>query len=145
MVPAAQGPELVTPVLGERGGTGAVVRRELLQTVDGGRRGSPDLPVVLARAETARSICSRSSAGGRPTPRSCRSVNCVRTATMPHPMSTPTAAGITAPTVGITEPTVAPMPWCASGMSATCGSTNGMLAVRLACSSVSSSTSDAQE
>ena len=42
-----------------------------------------------------------------------------RAAIMPHPMSTPTADGITAPSVGITEPTVAPMPTCASGMSAT--------------------------
>ena len=34
----------------------------------------------------------------------------VRAAIMPQPMSTPTAAGITAPLVGITEPTVAPIP-----------------------------------
>ena len=34
----------------------------------------------------------------------------VRTAIMPQPMSTPTAAGMIAPLVGITEPTVAPMP-----------------------------------
>ena len=33
-----------------------------------------------------------------------------RTAPIPHPMSTPTAAGMIAPRVGITEPTVAPMP-----------------------------------
>ena len=42
----------------------------------------------------------------------------VRTAIMPQPMSTPTAAGMIAPTVGITEPTVAPMPQCTSGMTA---------------------------
>ena len=40
---------------------------------------------------------------------------------MPQPMSTPTAAGMIAPSVGMTEPTVAPMPRWASGMSATCG------------------------
>ncbi len=32
----------------------------------------------------------------------------VCTAIMPQPMSTPTAAGMIAPTVGMTEPTVAP-------------------------------------
>jgi hypothetical protein len=45
----------------------------------------------------------------------------VRTAVMPHPMSTPTAAGMIAPSVGITDPTVAPLPRCASGISARCG------------------------
>ena len=34
----------------------------------------------------------------------------VRTALMPQPMSTPTAAGHTAPAMAITEPTVAPLP-----------------------------------
>jgi hypothetical protein len=34
----------------------------------------------------------------------------VRTAIIPQPMSTPTAAGMIAPTVGITLPIVAPMP-----------------------------------
>ena len=43
----------------------------------------------------------------------------VRTAAMPQPMSTPTAAGMIAPTVGITEPTVAPIPQCTSGITAT--------------------------
>jgi len=38
---------------------------------------------------------------------------------MPQPMSTPTAAGMIAPAVGITEPTVAPMPQCTSGITAT--------------------------
>ncbi len=46
----------------------------------------------------------------------------VRTAIIPQPMSTPTAAGMIAPMVGITEPTVAPMPQCTSGITATgCG------------------------
>ena len=48
-------------------------------------------------------------------------MNCVRTAIMPQPMSTPTAAGMIAPTVGMTLPTVAPLPRCASGISARCG------------------------
>ena len=37
---------------------------------------------------------------------------------MPQPISTPTAAGMIARRVGITEPTVAPMPACTSGMAA---------------------------
>ena len=49
----------------------------------------------------------------------------VRCATMPQPMSTPTAAGTIAPTVGITEPTVAPIPRCTSGIAATCECTKG--------------------
>src|SRR5436853_7135300 len=48
---------------------------------------------------------------------------------MPQPMSTPTADGMTAPLVGITEPTVAPMPTWASGMRATWPSTMGSRAV----------------
>ena len=45
----------------------------------------------------------------------------VRTAIMPQPMSTPTAAGMMAPSVGMTEPTVAPLPRWASGIRARCG------------------------
>ena len=60
------------------------------------------------------------------------SANWVRTAIMPQPMSTPTAAGMIAPTVGITLPTVAPLPRCASGIKARCGRTNGIDAVRSA-------------
>lgn len=41
-------------------------------------------------------------------------VSVVCTAFMPQPMSTPTAAGIIAPTVLITVPTVAPLPTCAA-------------------------------
>ena len=40
-------------------------------------------------------------------------------ATTPQPMSTPTAAGMIASAVGMTEPMVAPLPRWASGMSAT--------------------------
>ena len=47
------------------------------------------------------------------------SVTSSSAATMPQPMSTPTALGMTAPLVGMTEPTVAPMPTWASGMRAT--------------------------
>ena len=43
----------------------------------------------------------------------------VCTAIMPQPMSTPTAAGMIAPLVGITLPTVAPIPQCTSGIAAT--------------------------
>jgi hypothetical protein len=46
-------------------------------------------------------------------------------AIMPQPMSTPTAAGMMARKVGITEPTVAPMPKCTSGIAAMCLNTMG--------------------
>ena len=49
---------------------------------------------------------------------------------MPQPISTPTAAGMTAPLVGMTEPTVAPMPTWTSGMTATCLKMNGIFAAR---------------
>src|SRR5713226_2264940 len=48
-----------------------------------------------------------------------RALRSVCTAIMPQPMSTPTAAGIIAPFVGITLPTVAPIPQWTSGMAAT--------------------------
>src|SRR5438309_6683098 len=63
---------------------------------------------------------------------------------MPHPMSTPTAAGMIAPTVGITLPTVAPLPRCASGIRARCGRTKGIDAVRSACARVWSSRIEAK-
>jgi len=56
---------------------------------------------------TAFSMAARS--GPRLSGRSL-ACNVVLHAIMPQPMSTPTAAGITALMVGITEPTVAPMP-----------------------------------
>ena len=56
---------------------------------------------------TARSIAERS--GPRLTGRSSAR-NVVFAAIIPQPMSTPTAAGMMAFSVGITEPTVAPMP-----------------------------------
>ncbi len=59
---------------------------------------------------------------------------------MPQPMSTPTAAGITAPLVGITEPTVAPMPTWTSGIAATCLKMNGICAARESCSRAFAST-----
>src|SRR5689334_17736568 len=64
---------------------------------------------------------------------------------MPQPMSTPTAAGMIAPRVGMTDPTVAPLPRCASGINARCGKMNGILLARTACSAVLSSRIDAQE
>ena len=63
---------------------------------------------------------------------------------MPQPMSTPTAAGMIAPSVGITDPTVAPLPRWASGISARCGWMNGMLDVRSAWARVSGSRIEAQ-
>ena len=64
---------------------------------------------------------------------------------MPQPMSTPTAATITAPLVGMTDPTVAPMPTWASGMSATWPATIDSRAVFSAWRIVPGSTSVAQE
>ena len=61
-----------------------------------------------ADSGTAFSIASRSRASAFPR-RSSRA-SPVRTAIMPQPMSTPTAAGMIAPSVGITDPTVAPFP-----------------------------------
>ena len=54
----------------------------------------------------------------------------VRMAPIPQPMSTPTAAGETAPRIATTEPTVAPLPKCTSGMAATWWNTHGNDAVR---------------
>src|SRR5881392_3065337 len=52
-------------------------------------------------------------------------LNGVFTAIMPQPMSTPTVAGMTASFVAITEPTMLPLPRCASGISATCLNKHG--------------------
>ncbi len=49
----------------------------------------------------------------------------VRTAIMPQPMSTPTAAGTIACLVAITDPTVAPLPQWTSGIPAMWLCTNG--------------------
>ncbi len=57
----------------------------------------------------------------------------VRAATMPQPMSTPTAAGTMAPFVGITDPTVAPMPQCTSGITATWLWMKGRAATLISC------------
>src|SRR5262245_16656277 len=57
-------------------------------------------------------------------------VSDVRAAIMPQPMSTPTAAGMIAPTVAMTLPTVAPLPWCTSGIPATHLWMNGSEAMR---------------
>ena len=52
---------------------------------------------------------------------------------MPQPMSTPTAAGATAPRIAMTEPTVAPRPACTSAMTATWCATHGSAATFLSC------------
>jgi hypothetical protein len=67
---------------------------------------------------TARSMAVRSgfSESGRSFARSV-----VSTAIMPQPMSTPTPAGMMARRVGMTVPTVEPMPACTSGITATWG------------------------
>jgi hypothetical protein len=58
---------------------------------------------------------------------------------MPQPISTPTAAGITARRDAITEPTVAPRPACTSGITATHWWMNGSAATRRSCASASAS------
>ncbi len=85
---------------------------------------------------TARSMRDRSAANdsGR-----SLALSEVCTAIMPQPMSTPTAAGMIAPCVAITEPTVAPLPTCTSGITARCECTNGMRAMFSSCFFASSS------
>ena len=68
-------------------------------------------------------------------------VRLVLTAAMPQPMSTPTAAGATAPFIAITEPTVAPLPRWTSGITATWCATQGSAATFLSCVMTSESTS----
>jgi len=58
---------------------------------------------------------------------------------MPQPMSTPTAAGMIAPTVGITLPMVEALPRCTSGITARCLKMNRNLAVFSNCWRASSS------
>ena len=67
-------------------------------------------------------------------------VRLVRTAAMPQPMSTPTAAGHTASFMAMTEPTVAPLPKCTSGMTATWWNTHGSRAMLRSWSSADDST-----
>jgi hypothetical protein len=82
-------------------------------------------PLSLRPCGTAASIAVRT-----PCRLSGRSlaVSEVSTAIMPQPMSTPTAAGMIAPSVAITLPTVAPMPQWTSGIAATWWNTIGSLA-----------------
>ena len=102
-------------------GGGAVVRQPPV-----GRGCRPGRgPGPRRRARPAR--CGRAAA--RASRAAGRSVTSSSAATMPQPMSTPTADGMTAPLVGMTEPTVAPMPTWASGMRATWPSTMGRRAV----------------
>jgi hypothetical protein len=68
-----------------------------------------------------------------------------RAAIIPQPMSTPTAEGMTASRVGMTEPTVAPIPTWASGIRATWSSTMGRRAAADAWRMAPSSTSVAHD
>ena len=67
-------------------------------------------------------------------------VRVVLAAIMPQPMSTPTAAGMTARSVGMTLPTVDPLPTCTSGITAMCLKMNGIFAVLASWVLASSST-----
>jgi hypothetical protein len=64
----------------------------------------------------------------------------VRAAIMPQPISTPTAAGMIAPTVGITLPMVEPLPRCTSGITARWRKMKGRRAVFISCWPAASST-----
>ena len=94
-------------------------------------------PLKLMPCGTACSIAARTSR--RLSGRSF-AVRVVWTAIIPQPMSTPTAAGITAPTVGMTLPTVAPMPQWTSGITATHWWMNGIAATLRSWRSADSST-----
>jgi hypothetical protein len=97
---------------------------------------SPGPPLLVRPCGTAASIAERSAA--RSSGRSF-AVSDVCTAIMPQPMSTPTAAGMIAPLVAITEPIVAPLPWCTSGIAATHLWMNGSAASRASCALASAS------
>jgi hypothetical protein len=84
-----------------------------------------DVPVAVAVPEVSalsnaagirRDTIDRS--GSRLSGRSS-AVKIVSVAIMPQPRSTPANDGTMAPSVGMTDPTVAPIPKCASGISAT--------------------------
>jgi len=87
-------------------------------TASGGR--SPHAPRSRLPGDrpcgTARSIAERivATLSGR-----SAALRFVLAAIMPQPMSTPTAAGMTAFSVGMTLPTVDPLPTCTSGITAT--------------------------
>ena len=86
---------------------------------------------------------SRGARRGRPAAR--LRVRLVSAATMPQPMSTPTAEGRSAFLVATTLPTVAPRPKCASAIRQTGPARIGSREVRSACSRALSSSSLAHE
>ena len=98
-------------------------------------RSRPRRPPVLP-CGTAFSIAVRI---GRSESGRSLAVSEVCTAIMPQPMSTPTAAGTTAPRVGTTLPIVAPMPQWTSGITATWRCTKGSEATLRSCARASSS------
>ena len=80
------------------------------------RRGRARRAAAAVRAPPPRwRVRSRASVSGRSLARRAWCAPRI----MPQPMSTPTAAGMIAPRVGMTLPTVAPMPKCTSGIAAT--------------------------
>ncbi len=79
-------------------------------------------------------VCMRSRLSG-----SWLAVNFVSTAIIPHPISTPTAAGMTPPDVGITEPMVEPLPKWQSGITATWPASTGDCDVLMSCCRASGS------
>ena len=101
------------------------------------------MPVAEAGRHVARIWFTQPSQAGVGQRASARRSS--RRAAMPQPMSTPTADGITAVSVAMTDPIVAPIPKWASGIRARWPARIGSRAVRAACSVVSSSSSLAQE
>ena len=81
----------------------ASASRALTRTAALGPRRELFFPALIGMR---RSMPARTALGSGMSERSSG----VRTAIMPHPMSTPTAAGMSAPWVASTVPTVAPLP-----------------------------------
>ena len=110
---------------------------QLLELRDPRRRGRFNpllfLPALIGMRRSIRArMAGRSGRSSR--------VNGVFTATIPQPMSTPTAAGMIAPLVASTVPTVAPLPKWQSGITATCLKMKPIDAVLVICCSASGST-----
>jgi|GEM_PF-4846720 len=95
--------------------------------------GSPQLPLSRAPCAVLCSPCgTRVSIRLRTASRESGNWSALRlvfAAIIPQPKSTPTAAGITAPIVGITLPIVAPFPKCTSGITAIHLWMNGIAAI----------------
>ena len=107
VVPAAERAQRQAPIAVVLIGSGARVLGQLLEGLGARGSGGAEARVVLPSAH--RDAPFEAHPHRRRIP-DVRSLQGVRTAIMPQPMSTPTAAGMTAPRVASTVPTVAPLP-----------------------------------